>query len=355
MEDVLYQYALPYNPLRPLICFDERPCFLIDDIGSILHMSPGKVKRYHYEYAKNGSCCVLLAFEPHTGFRYVEVRQRRTAVDYAEFMKTLFQKYYSQVEQIRLVQDNLNTHTPGSFYEVLDPEEAFELGRLNWRPTFDRFLDLVAHPRCLCGCCLVMLREGFLDLLVPIGEVDDIGSIGAIFARWNELDVALVSSAAKLFEVMRLRPHLAPLLGQGEDPIAEGLLLVYRDLQHLLGFLQRGDTAKRREAQRHAIGILDRAHPVLLGQPKERFDRVGADGQAHFIEAKLLGRLELMVEIAGKLLAHTDRSHGVQQGLARVQGVVGEAAGFEHFLACQKRHGIGSKLADQGATGGQLI
>jgi hypothetical protein len=67
MEDVLYQYALPYDPLHPQICFDERPCFLIEDVGSILPMSPGKAKRGHYEYAKNGSCCVMLAFEPHTG------------------------------------------------------------------------------------------------------------------------------------------------------------------------------------------------------------------------------------------------------------------------------------------------
>jgi len=129
MEDVLYQYALPYDPLRPLICFDERPCFLIEDVGSILPMSPGKAKRYHYEYAKKGSCCVLLAFEPHTGFRYVEVRQRRTAIDYAQFMQNLVQKHYQHVEYIRLVQDNLNTHTPGSFYEVLEPEEAFALSQ----------------------------------------------------------------------------------------------------------------------------------------------------------------------------------------------------------------------------------
>jgi hypothetical protein len=80
-----------------------------------------------------------------------------------------------------------------------------------------------------------MLREGFLDLLVPNGYVDDIGSIETIFARWNELDVALFSSAAKLFEVMRLRPHLAPLLGQGGNPIGEGLLLCHRDLQYLSG------------------------------------------------------------------------------------------------------------------------
>ena len=71
----------------------------------------------------------MLAFEPHTGFRYVQVRQRRTAVDYAEFMQNLIEKHYSHVECVRLVQDNLNTPTPGSFYEVLDPEDAFHLSQ----------------------------------------------------------------------------------------------------------------------------------------------------------------------------------------------------------------------------------
>ena len=89
MEDVLQQYQLPYDARHPLICFDERPCFLIEERGAILPMSPSKVKRYHYEYKKNGAGCVLLAFAPPTGFRYVEVRERRTAQDYAEFMQTL--------------------------------------------------------------------------------------------------------------------------------------------------------------------------------------------------------------------------------------------------------------------------
>jgi hypothetical protein len=110
-----------------LICFDERPCFLIEDVGGILPLSPGKAKRYHDEYAKNGSCCVFLAFEPHTGFRYVEVRARRTAVDYAEFMKTLRELHYPHAESIRLVQDHLHTHTPGAFSEVLSPAQAFAL------------------------------------------------------------------------------------------------------------------------------------------------------------------------------------------------------------------------------------
>jgi hypothetical protein len=85
MEDILSQYQLPYDARYPLICFDERPCFLIEEAGALLPMSPGRAQRYHYEYKRNGSCCVLLAFEPQTGFRYVEVRERRTAVDYAAF------------------------------------------------------------------------------------------------------------------------------------------------------------------------------------------------------------------------------------------------------------------------------
>ena len=129
MEDVLHQLELPYDPLRPLIYYDERPCFLIAQAGAVLPLSPDKVKRYHYEYEKHGSGCVLLAFEPHTGFRYVEVRERRTAVDYAEFMRTLLARHYPQVELVRLVQDNLNTHTPGSFYQILPAAEAFELGQ----------------------------------------------------------------------------------------------------------------------------------------------------------------------------------------------------------------------------------
>ncbi len=121
------QFERPYDPKRPLICFDERPCFLIGEAGAILPMSPGKVRRHHYEYKKNGSCCVFLAFEPHTGFRYVEVRERRTAVDYAQFMQALLDQHYPDARVVRLVQDNLNTHTPGSFYEVLPPSKAFAL------------------------------------------------------------------------------------------------------------------------------------------------------------------------------------------------------------------------------------
>jgi len=130
MEDVLEQYAKPYDPLCPVICFDERPCQILGDVLVPLPMKPGKPFRYDYEYERHGTCCILLAFEPHTGFRYLEVRKRRTAVDYAQFMQNLVSRYYPTVDRLCLVQDNLNTHTPGAFYQVLSPEEAFQFSQI---------------------------------------------------------------------------------------------------------------------------------------------------------------------------------------------------------------------------------
>jgi DDE superfamily endonuclease len=145
MEDILYQYALPYDPLRPWICFDERPCQLLGDVLVPLPMKPGRPQRQDYEYERHGTCCVLLAFDPHRGFRYLEVRPRRTALDYAQFMQTLVQQYYPTVEGIRLVQDNLNTHTPGSFYQALPPEQAFDFAQkfeLHYTPKKGSWLNM---------------------------------------------------------------------------------------------------------------------------------------------------------------------------------------------------------------------
>ena len=128
MEDVLDLYEQPYDPKHTVICFDERPCQLIGDAFIPIPIKPGSPKKEHYEYIRNGTCCIFLAFEPRAGKRIVCVKERRTRVDYADFMKTLSLRY-PEAETILLVQDNLNTHTAGSFYEVLPPEEAFELAR----------------------------------------------------------------------------------------------------------------------------------------------------------------------------------------------------------------------------------
>jgi hypothetical protein len=128
MEDILDLYEQPYDPKRPLICFDERPCQLINDVVAPIPMKPGNPKKEDYEYGRNGTCCIFMAIEPLAGKRITSVKEHRTKVDYADFMKMLAQ-HYPDAESIVLVQDNLNTHKPGSFYDAFPPEEAFELAK----------------------------------------------------------------------------------------------------------------------------------------------------------------------------------------------------------------------------------
>lgn len=128
MEEVLDVYERPYNPKMPVICFDERPCQLLSDVVMPIPMKPGRIERQDYHYKRNGTAVVLMAVEPLAGRRIANIRERKTKKDYAEFMKTLT-AHYPQAEKIILVQDNLNTHNPSSFYETLDAQEAFELSQ----------------------------------------------------------------------------------------------------------------------------------------------------------------------------------------------------------------------------------
>jgi hypothetical protein len=128
MEKVLWLYAQPYDERYPVVCFDERPCFLIGDEIEPLSMQTGKVLREHYTYEKNGSCALLAAIEPLTGKRQAAVYERRTKKEYALFLKALSEAYPEAVK-IRLVQDNLNTHNISSFYEHFPAAEAFALAQ----------------------------------------------------------------------------------------------------------------------------------------------------------------------------------------------------------------------------------
>lgn len=128
MEDILDLYEKPYDPTRPVICFDERPCQLLENPSASKPMKPGEPEREDHQYKRNGVCQMLIAFEPLECKRFVQIRKRRTKCDYAEFMKELA-KQYPNAKIIRLVQDNLNTHSAGSFYERFSPEEARELNK----------------------------------------------------------------------------------------------------------------------------------------------------------------------------------------------------------------------------------
>jgi hypothetical protein len=128
MEQVLDVYEQPYDSRRPVVCFDERPCQLLGDVLMPIPMKPGHVERQDYHYKRNGTCVVLMAVEPLVGQRIVKVTEQKTKEDYAEFMKALA-LHYPAADKIVLVQDNLNTHTPSSFYEVFEAPEAFALSQ----------------------------------------------------------------------------------------------------------------------------------------------------------------------------------------------------------------------------------
>lgn len=128
MERLLWLYDKPYDPLFPVICFDERPCFLLGEVMAPLNQKPGKTLREHYAYSKNGSCCLLAAIEPLTGARLGQVHKQRTKREYALFLKALAARYPDAVK-ILLVQDNLNTHDISALYETFEAEAAFALAQ----------------------------------------------------------------------------------------------------------------------------------------------------------------------------------------------------------------------------------
>jgi hypothetical protein len=133
MERILWLYGLPYDPAYPVICFDERPCFLIGDVVEPMAMQSGKVSKQHYAYQKNGSCVLLAAIEPLTGKRIAQVFKQRTKKEYTLFLQQIASSY-PNAEKIRFVQDNraanrLNTHTTAAFYDHLPADEAFALAQ----------------------------------------------------------------------------------------------------------------------------------------------------------------------------------------------------------------------------------
>lgn len=129
MEQVLDLYEAPYDPLRPVICFDERPVQLRAHLRDPLPMRPGEPRREDYEYKREGTCSVLVAFEPLRAWRKLWVLPQRRKVDFAACLRELTDVFYGQAETIRLVCDNLNTHDGSSFYEAFEAEQAHRLAQ----------------------------------------------------------------------------------------------------------------------------------------------------------------------------------------------------------------------------------
>ena len=128
MEKILWLYAQPHDPGYPVVCLDERPCFLIGDVVEPLAMQTGQVRKEHYAYAKLGSCTLFAAIEPLTGNRLAQVHKQRTKKEFALFCQAVAAAY-PQATRIRLVLDNLNTHNASAFYEKWPADEALALAQ----------------------------------------------------------------------------------------------------------------------------------------------------------------------------------------------------------------------------------
>jgi hypothetical protein len=145
MEEVLDLYKQPYNPDYPQVCMDEKSTQLIGEVRVPLPAEPGEPLRYDTEYTRNGTANIFMAFEPLAGQRYTKVTEQRTKVDWAHFIQELVDQHYPHVEKIRLVMDNLNTHTKASLYEAFEPAEAKRIAdklEIHYTPKHGSWLNM---------------------------------------------------------------------------------------------------------------------------------------------------------------------------------------------------------------------
>lgn len=158
MEDVLDLYAEAEDPQRPRVCFDEMPYPLVAEKRASLPMQAGKPLRYDYEYRRMGTCNLFQFFNPFIGWRHMKVTEHRTKKDFAHCMKDLVDDFFPDADLIRVILDQLNTHTYAALYETFEPEEARRISRkleFHYTPKHGSWLNMaeiefsVLYNQCL--------------------------------------------------------------------------------------------------------------------------------------------------------------------------------------------------------------
>ena len=206
MEALLDLYAEADDPARPVVCLDERPIQLLADIRPPLPPAPKRPRRRDYEYERRGTACLAVAFEPHRGWRHVIAGERRTKIDFAGWLKDLVDVHYPQAETIRLVVDNLNTHTPAALYEALAPEEARRIARkLEWHytPKHGSWLNMVEIE-------LSVLADQCLGRRIP--DLPTLERVTAAYAERRNAAKATVKWRFTTADARTKLDHLYPTL-----------------------------------------------------------------------------------------------------------------------------------------------
>jgi transposase len=166
MEDVLDLYAEEPDPTRPVVCFDESPTQLIGEVRQPVPAAPGRLERYDCEYKRNGTANLFVVLDVHRPWRKVKATERRAAEDYAQCMRDLVDLHYPDVEYIRVVQDNLSTHTAAALYQAFPPAEARRILRrleFHYTPKHASWLNMVEIE-------LAVLRSQCLDRRIATQE-----------------------------------------------------------------------------------------------------------------------------------------------------------------------------------------
>lgn len=167
MEDVLDVYARPYDPKHPLVCFDESNKEQHIEVETPLPMEPGQPQRYESTFERNGVSNLFMFFAPLHNWRHVKVTNRRTALDWAHCMQELIDVHFPDAEQVVVVQDNLNTHTPAALYAAFAPAEAKRIWdrlELHYTPKHGSWLNMAEIE-------LSVLSRQCLDRRIPDQDV----------------------------------------------------------------------------------------------------------------------------------------------------------------------------------------
>jgi transposase len=199
MEDVLALYAEPPDPQRPVVCFDETPRQLIGEARVPTHAEPGKRARFDYEYVRNGTANVFMFIDVNRPWRYAKVTDQRTALDFAECMKDLVDVHYPDAKRIRVVLDNLSTHSPGALYERFTPAEA--------RRILDR-LEFHYTPKHASWLNMVEIEIGVMVSQCLDRRIPDKATLVAEVASWERRRNAENARINWMFTVDRARVKL---------------------------------------------------------------------------------------------------------------------------------------------------
>lgn len=199
MEDVLELYTTLPRPGTAVVCVDETPQQLIGEVRTALPPAPGQPARHDYEYRRNGTANIFVALDAHAPRRYTKVTARRTAVDFAEWLRDLVDVYYARTERIRLVLDNLSTHTPAALYQAFPPEEARRVLRR---------LEFHYVPKHASWLNMVEIEIGVLSAQCLDRRIPDIVTLDHEVDAWTRARNAVEARVRWMFGIEQARTKL---------------------------------------------------------------------------------------------------------------------------------------------------